>query len=133
VSTKHLAAILVVAAALLGSACSGDSGSSDASTTSTSAAPGRATIAKFDVPESIQCAANTPSTTFAVTYEVSGAKRQQLLVDGRVEPGTDAASATLAAVPVHCDAVPHTVVLVAYDASGKRTAEKKLLKTELAG
>ena len=94
---------------------------------------GSAQIVKFEVPESVQCEANTPSTTFVVSYEVSGAKRQQVLVDGRIEPGTDAPSATLAAVPVHCDAVADTVVIVVYDDVGKRTAEKKVLATVLPG
>lgn len=127
-----VAVAAVAALAIVGTACSDDS-ESGAATSTTAAAdkPGTATISKFEVPETVQCEANTPSTTFPVTYEVTGAKRQQLLVDGRVEPGTDAASGTLAAVPVHCDAVPHTVVIVAYDDAGHRTADKKVLKTLL--
>jgi hypothetical protein len=119
------AAIVVVLAA---AACDSSSSSGDAAP-STTQKSGAAKIVSFDVPATVQCAANTPSTTFAVSYDVSGAKRQELLVDGRVEPGTNAASATLSSVPVHCDAVPHTVVIVAYDANNRRTAMQKILKT----
>jgi len=40
--------------------------------------------------------------------------------------GVDAPSGTVDA-PVHCDGVPHTVALIAFDAKGARTSQVKLL------
>ncbi len=77
----------------------------------------------------MQCSGG-PSTTFSVQYATSDAKHQDLIVDGRVVPGTDSPSGSVEA-PVHCDAVPHTVVLIAYDATEHRTAEQKILMTLL--
>jgi hypothetical protein len=126
---------LTVLAVLVGTttliaACSGSSASTN-STTSTSdagSAPGTAQIAAFDVPASAQCGGKT-STMVPVHYAVTGSTKQLLRVDGRDVPGTEATSASLS-VAVHCDPLPHTFVLVAYDAKGRRTALQKLLTTQ---
>jgi hypothetical protein len=81
----------------------------------------------FEVPATADCAGAT-STTVTVTYATEGAKKQELYVDGRITPGTDATSGSVVA-PVHCDPLPHTFVLVAYDENGRRTAAEKKLTT----
>ncbi len=97
--------------------------------TSTTAPPGVAKITTFDVPATVQCGAG-PSITFTVGYAVTGAKTVQLLVDGRDNPGLAATGGSVE-VPVHCDAVAHTVVLMAVDANGGTTTQQKTLETEL--
>jgi hypothetical protein len=99
------------------------------SPTSTTAAPGSAKITTFTVPASVQCGA-APSITFSVGYAATGAKSLQLLVDGRDNPGLVATGGTIQ-VPVHCDAVAHTVVLVALDDKGGQTVQQKTLQTLL--
>ena len=127
--------LLLIAAVGLGvlmSAC-GDSGggSSSAAGTSTTAseAPGTAKITSFEVPASVDCGGKT-STMVTVTYATTGAKKQDLYVDGRPEPGTDAPSGSLQTT-VHCDLLPHTFVLIAYDAAGRRTPVEKKMTTKL--
>jgi hypothetical protein len=113
-------------------ACGGDSGSSSAtatSTTSPSDAPGTAKITTFEAPRNVTCGAE-PSTTVTVKYATEGAERQELIVDGRPVPGTDAPSGQVDA-PVHCDPLEHTIVLVAYDAKGLRTTGKLFLHTDM--
>jgi hypothetical protein len=113
-------------------ACGGGSSSTaDVAPTTTGDVPGTATIRAFDVPRTVSCGA-TPSTTVQVQYATKGADRQEVIVDGRVVPGTETAKGSVAA-PVHCDPLEHTVVLVAYDSNGRRTAETKFLHTELPG
>ena len=114
---------MVVATATLGAGCGGSSDSSGAS------GSGSATIDTWEVPTSIACGGQT-SVTAQVRYVTSGASRRQLLVDGLKISGTDAASASLS-VPVHCDALPHTFVLVVYDAQGHRAVSQKMLTTKL--
>jgi hypothetical protein len=63
-----------------------------------------------------------------VGYATSGASKQELYVDGRPVPGTDVATGSVTA-PVHCDPLPHTFVMIAYDAAGRRTALEKKLTT----
>jgi hypothetical protein len=119
-----LGAFAVIVAA---SGCAGSSGSaSETPSTSTTPGPGSAQITTFDVPASLQCGSNT-STTFTVTYATAGAAKQNLLVDGRPTPLTDASGAVN--VPVHCDNLPHTVVLYLTDSKGRATSQQKLLTT----
>jgi hypothetical protein len=137
--TKHhltrvrRATLVLLALAVVGAACGDDESSTDSSsTTSTSAASastGTATIDAFDVPATTACAGAT-SVTVQASYATTGAVRWQLLVDGRELPGTDAPTATLD-VPLHCDPLPHSFVLVAYDAAGAKTVKELNVGTEL--
>jgi hypothetical protein len=135
VARSCVAAALAAASIVSLSACSSDdakaskSAATSPSTTLGNTAAGSATIPLFDVPATVACGTET-STTVSVHYQTVGAKRQQLLVDGRDVPGTEAAEATLD-VPVHCDTLPHTFVLVAYDSNDAKTTQQKLLTTEL--
>lgn len=130
---RALAVLLVVvagAAAVAG--CSSDNSSAKSSgATATTAkggdVPGTAKVTSFEVPATADCAGAT-STSVTVTYTTEGAKKQELYVDGRITPGTDATSGSVVA-PVHCDPLPHTFVLVAYDPNGRRTATEKKLTT----
>jgi hypothetical protein len=88
---------------------------------------GAARITSFDVPKSVDCQGKT-STMVTVSYAVSKAKKQVLAVDGRELGGTGKSKASVEA-PVHCDPLPHTFVLAAYDSSGKRTTQQKILTT----
>jgi ABC-type glycerol-3-phosphate transport system substrate-binding protein len=126
--------LLVLAVALMAAlaACSsgGDDsaqGATSTTTVSNTEKPGTARVTTFDVPASVDCGGKT-STTVQVQYATSGAKKQELYVDGRIVSGTDAASGTVSA-PVHCDPLPHTFVMVAYDANGRRTPVEKKVTT----
>jgi len=125
--------VAIVAAAALSGCGGGDSSSSASSTTSTKTTttqadvPGTAKVTSFEVPATAACGGAT-STTVTVSYATQDAAKQELYVDGRLSPGTDAASGSLA-VPVHCDPLPHTFVMVAYDGNGRRTAVEKKLTT----
>jgi hypothetical protein len=129
---RLIAGTLVVASgALVVAGCGGD-GSSNAETTTTTKAsasdvPGTAKVTSFEVPATASCNGAT-STTVSVTYATEGAKKQELYVDGALTPGTEAATGSIVA-PVHCDPLPHTFVLVAYDANGRRTTSEKKLTT----
>jgi len=124
--------VLLVAIALGAVACSSSSKPAATSTPSTSATPttarSAATITKFVVPASVQCGKGT-STTVPVSYAISGAQRQGISVDGRQDPLTSP-SGTIAP-PVHCDPLPHTVTLFAYDAQGRLASAVKNLTTTL--
>jgi hypothetical protein len=110
--------------------CSSDSSSSTKSSGAGTSA-GTATITKFDVPESVSCpAGGPPNTTFSASWSTEGAAHVALILDGHTEPETDKPSGT-ASVQVHCDAIPHTVVLAAYDAKDDHTVQRKILKTIL--
>jgi len=110
------------------SACGGsDSSGTAKKAAATDNAPGTAVISSFDVPDTVECGGKT-STTVPVTYATSEADQQELYVDGRLEPGTDGATGSLS-VPVHCDPLPHTFVLIAYDAQHRRTAREKKVVT----
>ena len=91
---------------------------------------GDARIVKFVVPASVNCR-GASSTKMSVEYEVTGAKRQEISVDGLAVDGVDGPSGTVDA-PVHCDGVPHTVALIAFDANGARTSQVKMLTTVLS-
>ena len=127
--TRRTLTILAGCLALIGTvtACgsSGDSSSTSTPTTTTEV-PGTGKVDSFEVPDMVQCG-NATSTAVNVTYATSGAAKQELLVDGRVMP-LDAASGS-AQVAVHCDALPHTVVLYLTDAKGHHSADKKILMT----
>jgi hypothetical protein len=121
----HVAAIAL-------SGCSGASDASDTSVnTTTVPRPGSAKITTFEAPSSVACSGH-PSVTFSVQYETTGAKYQQLIVDGRAYPPSEAPSGAMAA-PVHCDALQHTVVLAAYDGKGRLTSQAKYLATDVMG
>jgi hypothetical protein len=115
--------VLVGSMALL-AACGG----SDSSGSSNSSSTAKATITSFTVPKTTACAPGDTSTSVDVEYAVSGAVRQKLLVDGLAATGVDGSSGTVT-VQVHCDPLPHTVVLVAYNSAGERTSKQELLDT----
>jgi hypothetical protein len=127
------AAALLVSMPLLAS-CGGDGGSAGASSkdqaaTSTTSGPGDATISVFEVPTDVACGGKT-STSVHVKYATTHAKSQQLIVDGRPVDGTKDATGELD-VPVHCDPLPHTFVLIALDSRGRPTALQKIVNTSL--
>jgi hypothetical protein len=119
--------LVILIAASLG-ACS-SSGTSAGSTTTTEL--NSVSIRSFVVPASVQCGRGS-STTVHIAYAVAGARSQQVIVDGRPETGTDASSATITA-PIHCDALDHTVSIVAYDVFGHHISRVKHLTTVLPG
>ena len=123
-------AALGVAAALGACGGSGDSGASAQSSDTTTAAPGSAEITSLIVPRSVSCPAGTTSVPATVSYTATGAESLQIILDGLEIDGARPPSGALE-VRVHCDAVPHTVVLIAKDDAGRPTAEQRLLTTEL--
>jgi hypothetical protein len=130
---RHLIALALAGFCVLAlSACGG--GGSSASpknqptqTTVGAVSAGNAKITSFAVPSSVKCAQGTTSTTVQVTYGTSGSSKRQLSVDGR-PMNLSAATGTVDA-PVHCDALPHTFVLFAYDSAGRYSTQQKLLST----
>ena len=130
---RWTAVALLSVSALWLAACSGGSDSSSAasstSTTKASAGTGTAKVTSFDVPTSVKCTKGQTSTTVSVKYATAGAKKQQLLVDGRPTP-LSSSSGSLDA-PVHCDSLPHTFVIVAYDSGGRYTSLQKLVSTSI--
>ena len=134
--------ILATAALVLALGACSSSSKSHASTPPTTTAPaassttaptvsqaGAARIVTFVVPASVNCN-GASSTKVPVEYKVTDAARQELSVDGLAVDGVDKPSGTVDA-PVHCDGVPHTVALIAFDAKGARTSQVKLLTTNL--
>jgi hypothetical protein len=119
--------VRVLAAGLALSALSTAFAGAASAGVSKSAGGGAAKIKRFDVPTSVDCGGKT-STTVTVSYAVSKATKQKLVVDGRALGGTGKSQASVDA-PVHCDPLPHTFVLAAYDSAGKRTTEQKVLTT----
>jgi hypothetical protein len=127
-----IAALLALGA--LASSCAGDSSGSASpakrgATVTTSARQGNAQITTLDAPASIACNGKT-STTVRIAYATTGAASKQLLVDGLHIDGTDPADGQLD-VPVHCDQLPHTVVMVAKDADGGKTVKQTMVTTDL--
>jgi hypothetical protein len=130
---KTLVSCLVGVLALCALAsCSGDS-SNNAAKAATTVPPtavkgGDAAIDTFTVASSAACNGKT-SVTVAVDYKISGAKKAELSVDGRPQ-ALDSMQGSVSPV-VHCDTLPHTIVLVAYDSQNRKTAEQKLVVTTL--
>ena len=127
------AAVVLAVVGVLGiTACSSGSSGSSASkataTTSAAATSGAMKVVSFEVPATAACSGKT-STTVTVTYATSGAAKEQLSVDGR-PVALNGPSGSVQA-PVHCDALPHTFVLFAYDAAGHHVAAEKKLTTNL--
>jgi hypothetical protein len=118
--------------ALLLGACS--SGSDDAratqssATSSTALVPGTAKIESFDAPTDVSCAATDANTSFTVSWKVSGAEKTVIQVDAAPVPDTDSFSGT-AQASVHCDPLPHDVVIIATDAEGHVTTDRKIVTT----
>lgn len=125
-------AALVVAGAVALGACSSGSGGDDASgaapTSSTAPVAGTAKVASFDVPASVECAASDTDTTFTVSWKVTDAQKSVIQLDGAPIPETDQRSGSVQA-SVHCDPLPHDVVLIATDANGHLTTDRKILTT----
>jgi len=107
---------------------SGASGSVSTTTAAVTQA-GSARIASFVVPASVQCGASS-KTTVHIAYAVMNAARQEIAIDGLDVAGVGTPSGAVDA-PVHCDGVPHTVALIAFDAQGARTSQVKYLNTLL--
>lgn len=126
---RATAGAFVVALVLVLAGCGSSTGKTSTSSTTSTSQPGRARITSFVVPKSVQCGSD-PNKLVRVAYAVSGAKRHQLLVDGRVEPAAAAPSATVNP-SVHCDGGSHTIALVAIDAQGRRTSQVRFVTTRL--
>jgi hypothetical protein len=126
---REYALAAVGAGALLLAGCSGggNAGATNANATTTTIGHGTAKITSLEVPATAECNGKT-SVTVHVTYSTEGAKSVELLVDGAAVPSATATSGALD-VPIHCDPLPHTFVVVAKDASGKETSLQKLVMT----
>ena len=129
---RACALLLVAAGAVLAAGCgSSDDSSAKAAATSvppTAVAGGAAKITTFEVPTSVDCNGKT-NVDVTLNYALTSAKQMQINVDGRPYKLNDAQGSQV--VNVHCDALPHTMVMIAYDDKGRRTAEQKLLTTNL--
>jgi hypothetical protein len=126
-NVRQLVVGLAVAAALVGAVagCSGGGGSGSVgagTAASSTAAAGALRIDMLDVPDSVPCNGTT-SATVPVQYATSAATRVRLYVDGREIPHVKIDDSVQ--VPVHCDPVPHTVVVIAYDAGKGKTSQQK--------
>ncbi len=113
---------LVAAVGVLALTAAGCGTASDAAGTSS------ARIERLEVPAAATCGSGATSVDIPVSYRTTGATRHKLLVDGRDDGLATKADATVT-VPVHCDPLPHTVVLVAYDEDGRRTSLQRILQT----
>jgi hypothetical protein len=131
-SVRTISALAAGLAAVLAFAgCSDGSSAQSQDATTTTKPAGSARITQFDVPESVACAGAT-SVTVTVSYAVEDARSLILAVDGLQRDGVNVPSGALD-VPVHCDPLPHTFVLVAKDAQDRDTVEERTLVTELGG
>jgi hypothetical protein len=90
--------------------------------------PGAATIDSFVVPATVSCPGNATNASFTVTWKVSGATKSVIQVDANPVAGSDKTSGS-ATAQVHCDPLPHDVVLLATDKNGHVTTERKILNT----
>ena len=107
--------MLVATAACSLVACSsgsGDSQAGDTPTNSTALLPGTAKVVSFEVPATVACTAGSTSASFPVRWKVQGAKTTVVQVDAKPVPHTSAASGS-ADAEVHCDPLPHDVVVIA--------------------
>ena len=123
---SSLALVAAVSVCLAG--CGGASKAGDPTATSRPSGPSRAKVTALTAPASVACNGST-STTVAVNYTTAGAVREELYVDGRPEPIT-AAGGTVS-VAVHCDALPHSIVVIAYDAQGRSAPRSLKIETVL--
>jgi len=98
-------------------------------TTPVSGGSGRARITTFEAPASVACGAAETSTSFSVKYATRDAARAEVRVDGRPLELDDPAKGSID-VQVHCDPLPHDVVLFAYDAANQKVFEQKLVETK---
>jgi len=106
--------------------CGGSSTGSTAPTTAPVAAAAKVTA--LEVAGSVPCNGAT-NVTIPVTYATEGAARQELYVDGRPVPLPDPAGTV--EVALHCDQLPHSVVVIAYDADDRRTPRAAKVTTVL--
>jgi hypothetical protein len=130
-SALRVVVSFVICALVLGACSSGSNdagGRQAAATSSTVLVPGTAKIVSFDVPASASCGASDTNTTFQVSWNVTGAKKSVIQVDAAPVPGTSDLSGTAQAT-VHCDPLPHDVVLIATDANGHLTTDRKIIET----
>jgi hypothetical protein len=124
-------AVLAIGGVMLLTNCGGGgdnagAANSNAATTTTNE-PGTAKISSLDVPPTAACNGKT-SVTVHVSYATEGAKSVELVVDGAAVPSATATSGALD-VPIHCDPLPHTFVIVAKDSNGRSTSLQKLVTT----
>jgi hypothetical protein len=63
-----------------------------------------------------------------VSWSVTGAKKTVVQVDGAPVPHTDGAKGS-AQAEVHCDPLPHDVVLIATDPDGHFSTQRNIVKT----
>jgi len=110
-----------LAIALALSSC-GSSAGGNASTGS-----GAAAIVSFVVPKVVACGP-APNTQVVVSYAVDSARNQHVVVDGRVQKGTEAASRSFA-LPLPCDNRKHTIALVVEGARGHLLGRVKYVTT----
>ena len=119
----------MVACVLVGlAACGGSSASTDRDESSANAASSAA-ITDFRVPEHVSCAPGVTSVNVKITYVTTGSESTLLSVDGRQI--TDLEESGALDVPVHCDPLPHTFVLVVEDADGNTASNDRVLVTDL--
>ena len=110
--TRWCAGVAAIALAL----CSCGSSSGGPAATKTTAEPGAAAILSFVVPTSVSCGPG-PNARVPVSYSVQSARGQRVVIDGRVQRGTEATRRTIAfAVP--CDNHKHAVALLVQGARG---------------
>jgi len=107
---------------------SGASGDSS-STTSTAPSASGVKITSLTVPPSVDCNGKT-SVDITIGYAVEGAAKQEVLVDGRQVDGTEQPTGSLDTW-VHCDSLPHTIVVVGYDARGRHTSKQLMVTTNM--
>jgi hypothetical protein len=93
-------------------------GSSSAahSTTQNTTEAGAAAILSFVVPASVKCGP-APTAEVPVSYSVVSARSQRLVIDGRLQRGTEATKRTLS-FSIPCDNRKHTVALLVEGARG---------------
>lgn len=98
--------------------CGATSTPGDRATSTTTVDAPRARVTTLDVPAATACNGAT-SVLIPVRYSVEDAVRQELFVDGRPEPlASDTGTVSVA---VRCDPLPHSIVVIAYDAQDRRS------------
>jgi hypothetical protein len=116
-------------AALTGCSDSSSGASGASTTTTTAASASDVKITSLTAPASVDCNGKT-SVDITIGYAVEGATKQQLLVDGRQVDGITEPSASVTTW-VHCDSLPHTIVVVGYDARDRHTSKQAMLTTNM--